>query len=196
MNRSIIFSIIIFLAMLFASSVYAENGRGMEPGAGPDMGPGVTGHDDRMERRHEGGSYEHGRGGDRDHHGKRGMHDYCSSYVSAMDELELSDGQTQKLRKKKSHFKKEQIRLKAAMKVAKIDYKDLLSEENVDMKAVKKVVQEITGLMAEQMMNKAKASSQMRKLLNKKQRAELKDLMRKRKQQCGMFGGGHGKRHK
>ncbi len=188
MNRPIIFSIIISLALFCTSSAYAETGRGMGPGMGQGMGPGMMDHDEYMERMRRGGGYGQGKGYGMGMHGKGGMHGYCFSYMSVMDELDLSDEQAEKLRKKKSSFRKEQIRLKAAMKVAKIDYKDLLSEEKVDMKAVEKKVRKIADLVAEQMMNSAKASSEMRMVLSKEQRTKSREFMRKRKQQCGMFG--------
>ena len=187
MNRHIIFSLIIFLAIFCTTFVYAGTDQ-------TGTGPAMMEHGEYMQKIHKEGRYGRGMGYGMGYgvgvHSGGEMHDYCYSYLAVIDELDISDEQAEKMRKQKSRFRKEQIRLQAAMKVAKIDYKDLLSAEKVNMKAVEKKVREIADLVAEEMMNSAKASSEMRSVLSKGQRAKLKDLMRERKLQCRMLDSG------
>ena len=113
MNKVVIFSIITSLALFSTSFAYAEAGQGMGPGRGQGMGQGMMGHDEYMEMMRKGGGYGYGKGYGMGMYGKGGMQEYCFSYLSVIDELDLSDEQAEKIRKKKSSFRKEQIRLKA-----------------------------------------------------------------------------------
>ena len=179
MKKSIIVTTISIWALLCASMAYSQ--------MGPGMGGGMMMEGEEMGRMHERGERGYGMGRGMGS-GPGYMHGDCFSHLAIADGLDLSKDQAEKLSKMKSHFRKERIKLQAALKIAKIEYGELLSEDKVDMKAVEKKVREIANLKAESMLNSAKASADMRNILTAEQRAKAKELMRDRRQQCGMSG--------
>jgi len=177
MKKSVIISTVGTLVLLYTSIAYSQPDRG--------MGPGMMSDDDRPGMMYERGGYGYGMGA----YGGRHMYEGCFSHEDILAELDLSEEQSEKIRKEESKFRKEQIRLRAAMKVAKIEYSDMLHEDKVDMKAVEKKVKEIADLKAQSMMNSAKASSVMRGVLSEEQRSKMKVLIREKKQNCPSMGG-------
>ena len=179
MKKSIIVSTVSLLALLCTSMAYSQMGSG--------MGGGMMMEGEEMDRMNERGEHGYGMGRGMGK-GPGYMHGDCFSHLAIADGLDLSSDQAEKLSKLKSHFRKERIRVKAALKIAKIEYGDLLGEDKVDMKVVEKKVREIANLKAESMLNSAKASTDMRSILTPEQRAKAKELMRDRRRQCGMSG--------
>ncbi|MDH3975441.1 MAG: Spy/CpxP family protein refolding chaperone [Deltaproteobacteria bacterium] len=121
--------------------------------------------------------------------GMGGMHGGCDSYLDLLGDLDLSDKQTEKLNKLKNSYRKEQIKLKAEMKIAYIEFRESLSGDSADMKTVEKIVKKIADLKSKLLMNSAQASTNARSILTKKQREKIKKLARERRSECRMYGG-------
>ena len=131
------------------------------------------------------------------------------SFVDMFKKLGLDE--KQKAAIKEIHFKtkKEIIRKKADIRVAKIELQEILSKDPVDMTAAETAVKKSEGLKAEMKMMHIKAMEEIKSNLNAEQKKEfssmighmmmkremmrhgMMDGMREGKCQCDMHGMGH-----
>lgn len=169
--------IVTVAAMFIGMAASVAFGQMMEPGT-MGMGPGAR--HEMMEQR---GGYGMGYGP-----GMMGMHGGCFSHFEMLEELDLSDGQKEKLRDLKSKFTKLKIMVSAKLKVAKMEFRDLMSGDTLDMKALGKKIAEITELKGKQLMEAAKASEATRKILSKEQIKKARGLMLERMGDCEKSG--------
>ena len=178
--------VVVTLAMIFVgmgvSAAFAQMmGQGMGSGERHEM----------MERR--GGSGKGYGPGMMGMHGGMGggpMHGGCFSHFEVLKELDLSEGQEEDLRALKSKFRKLMVMVNARLKVARMDFGELMAGDSLDMRAVEDKIGEITELKGEQLMNAARASEESRKILSREQIKKARKLIREKMGSCGKGGRG------
>ena len=139
-------------------------GMGMEEDICPAFKGGMMG---------RGGS---GMGGMRGH-GMSGMGHHRGFLTPAIiDRLNLNEKQIEKIRKLEREYKKESIRLHSDIKIAYIDLKGLLSEDDIDMREVKAKAREIGDKKTELLIFRAESFKKLKGILTDKQRKELRSL--------------------
>lgn len=124
--------------------------------------------------------------------GKMGMMDggnYGKMYMMAVRQLNLTPDQMAKARVLHSDYMKRTVRAKADIKVAKIELKELVTAEPVNLDKVKAKVSDITAKKADLMFSRIKALEDFKKILNDEQRGKLRDMMQMGPMMGGMGGG-------
>ncbi len=134
-------------------------GGGMMPGCGMMQGRGMTGRG-MMGRRHR-------------------MMQMC------MQNLGLSAKQKEEIEGIRMATMKDVIRKRADMQIARLELRDLLSRDHVDMKAVETKVKHIEGMRADIHIALIKAKEEVKSKLTPEQRQKMRDMMGR----CLMKGG-------
>jgi len=137
--------------------------------------------------------------GARDHEQKKGMHktkegrehgkkkmDEKLFYkmhltIKNQDELGLSDKQVDKIKTLKMTTKKTLIMKKAEIEVVALDVKAAMWEENIDVKAVEKLIDKKYDLKKEKAKLLVNTCASFRKILTKDQKAKMKTLKKQSK---------------
>jgi len=163
-----ILPLVIFLTLTVSNAQMMGGGKGHMPCCGE--GPGMM---DKEHSPHMGYCSE----GD------------CFRHLSMIDELDLSNEQHEKLTAIKLSFKKERIMLQAKMKVAKMEYHELLKKEKPNLKTIEKKIDQIINLKRDLMLNSASTSIAAREILSSEQLKKARGLMRDKKDQYKHFGG-------
>ncbi len=94
------------------------------------------------------------------------------------EELALTDAQVSKLKELCLAAKKKKIRLKADIKISKLELNDLLGKKDVDTKAVDAKIDEIAKLMADFNKNCVQAKLAARDMLTTEQLTKLKNIVK------------------
>jgi Spy/CpxP family protein refolding chaperone len=118
------------------------------------------------------------------------MHGGCFSHFEVLKELDLSEGQEEKLRVLKSKFRKAMVMVNASLKVAMIEFGELMASDILDMRAVEDKIGEITELKGRHLMSAAEASEEARNILSREQLKKARKLIRKSLGACGPGGRG------
>ncbi len=95
--------------------------------------------------------------------------------------LGLDDKQRDSIRALHSRTMKEMARKQADKQIAKIELKDLMDKEVVDVKAVEAAVKKKESIEAEMFIMHVKAHEEMKSILTPDQRKKLKEMMEGRK---------------
>ena len=180
--------VVVTLAMMFV-------GMGVSAALAQMMGQGMgMGSEERHEMMERRGGYGMGYGqgmmGMGGGMGEGSMHGGCFSHFEVLKELDLSEGQKEKLRALKSKFRKVMVMVNARLKVAMMDFGELMADDTLDMRAVEEKIGEITELKGEHLMNAAKASEEARDILSREQLKKARKLIRKGLGACGPGGRG------
>jgi Spy/CpxP family protein refolding chaperone len=96
-----------------------------------------------------------------------------------MKHLGLNAKQKEEIKEIRVATMKEVIRKRADMQIARLELRDLLSKDPVDMKAVEGKVKQIEGLRADIHLALIKAKEQVKAKLTPEQRQKLMDMMEK-----------------
>ena len=92
------------------------------------------------------------------------------------DDLGLTDSQVEKLKKIKSDEKKRCIKDKAEIETLEVEFRDLMSEKKVNVRAVDGKIDKIFDIKAETRKNCVHAMLDAKKVLTDEQRKKLEDL--------------------
>ncbi len=179
MKRVVVVTLTMMFVGMGVSAAFAQM-------MGQGMGMGSEERREMMERR---GGYGMGYGpGMMGMHG--GMGEGCFSHFEVLKELDLSEGQEEKLRALKSKFRKAMVMVNASLKVAMMEFGELMASDTLDMRAVEDKIGEITELKGRHLMNAAKASEETRNILSREQLKKARKLIRKGLGACGPGGRG------
>jgi Spy/CpxP family protein refolding chaperone len=168
----IVAGLVISLAFAYGADAQMAGQKGMMKGMGGGMmGGGMANCDCGMMQ----GRGMMGRGMMRGgmmggHH--RMMH-ICMKYLG------LNAKQREEIREIRNTTLKEVIRKRADMQIARLELRDLLSQDPVDMKAVEAKVKQIEGLRADIHLALIKAKEEVKAKLTPEQRQKLRDMMGK-----------------
>jgi len=182
MKRIVVVTVVLIFVGMGVSAAFAQM-------MGQGMGMGSEGRHETMERR---GGYGKGYGqGMMGMHGAMGegpMHGGCFSHFEVLEELDLSEGQEEELRALKSKFRKVKVMVNARLKVAMMEFGELMADDTLDMRAVEEKIGEIAELKGKHLMNAAKASEEARNILSKEQIKKARSLIRENMGACGKSG--------
>lgn len=115
------------------------------------------------------------------------MHGGFNFYLNRVDDLDLSQAQTEKLRDMRLEFEKGNIQRKAAIEVAQVELKQLKMSDNVDLKKVEAKIREIQNKKADLEVATFQAQVEAKNVLTAEQKAKLKA------EACPFCRGMHGK---
>jgi len=93
------------------------------------------------------------------------------------DELDVSDKQIDQLKELKVDLKKELIEKKAAMDIIKVDIFSLLYEEEIEVEAIEKLIDEKYEIKKSKMNDIVKAYAKLKKILTKKQIKKFREIV-------------------
>jgi Spy/CpxP family protein refolding chaperone len=96
----------------------------------------------------------------------------------ALKQLDLTDAQKTAIHEIRVSLKKDMIRKRADLKIAKMELHDQLTKERVDMNAVEAHVKEVESLRTAMTLNAIKARVKIKDALTPDQRKKLAELMR------------------
>lgn len=94
----------------------------------------------------------------------------------ALEELNLSADQMDKLRKDRSENRKQMIKLMADMKTLQVDLGDELEKEKPDMGKIEKLAGQIGDQHAKMIVQRAKGISYLKSILTPEQRKKMQEL--------------------
>ncbi|MEW6087827.1 MAG: hypothetical protein AB1498_05935 [bacterium] len=170
--------------LLFTAAVFADEMRGM-------------GHGEYGEKEHEGGFHggEYHRGMSPCGIGKEVMmqkmqkmqmdEKECMSCIKTemvlknAKTLELTEDQVSKMRALNSDCSKNNIKNQAEIDLLRIDKKDMLMKDEVNLEDVKKILNRIAELESANDLSCIETNIKIRKLLNEKQNEKLKEIKKK-----------------
>jgi Spy/CpxP family protein refolding chaperone len=107
------------------------------------------------------------------HHGRHGY------LWQAFKQLDLTDAQKTAIHEIRSSLKKDMIQKRADIKIARIELRERLHKDSVDMSAVESQVKKIEGLKTAMILNAIKAREEIKAKLTPEQRKKLAELMQK-----------------
>ena len=110
------------------------------------------------------------------HHG-RGMMEREHHLWRALMSLGLDEKQREAVREIKNTVMKDTIRKKADLEVARIDLKDLLHKDQVDMKAAETTLKKIASLQTDIRLSHIKALEEIKAKLTPEQRIKFKETL-------------------
>jgi Spy/CpxP family protein refolding chaperone len=181
----VVAGLVVCLAFAYSAEAQMADQKGMMKGMGGMMGRGMANCECGMMQCGMGGTMPgygmmQGRGmmgrgkmqGEMmgGHH--RMMH-MCMNYLG------LNSKQKQEIKEIKFATMKNVIRKRADMQIARLELRDLLSQDPVDMKAVEAKVKQIEGLRADIHLALIKAKEEVKAKLTPEQRQKLMDMMGK-----------------
>ncbi len=105
-------------------------------------------------------------------------------------QLGLNDKQKEQIDGIITRTKKDMIKRKADLQIAKIDLKNILSKDPVDMKAAESQIREIEAMKTAMMLAHLNAVEEGKSLLTSEQRAKMKKIMQMQMMDGGMKDGG------
>lgn len=160
---------------------------GMMGGCGRVMGPGMMrgpmmGRCDHDTRNKRGWMGRHG--GMKGEMGMTGMHHRLWRY---MENLNLDQNQRAGIWKIKTDLMKNMIRKKADLKIARLELRELLHADKIDMNKVEAKVKEMEGLRSSMFLSRIEATEKIKSKLTSEQMKKLKDMMHSR-MRCFMAG--------
>ena len=97
------------------------------------------------------------------------------------DELNVTEDQLDQIHELKVSLKKDLIRKKAELKIVKVDIKSLLYEDDIDVKAVNKLIDQKYEIKKAKAKKAVESYAQLKKILTKEQLEKLKDISREHK---------------
>jgi Spy/CpxP family protein refolding chaperone len=112
------------------------------------------------------------------HHG-RGMMGKERHLWGALKGLGLDENQKEAVREIKSRVMKDAIRKRADLEVARIDLRDLLHKDTVDMNAAETALKKIASLQTDIRLSHIKALEEIKAKLTPEQRKKLKEMREK-----------------
>lgn len=115
----------------------------------------------------------------------------CSSWFSIIDDLNLSETQLEKINAIRHSYSKEEVMLRAKLKIAQMEFYELMNDDKSDLKGIENKIKEISSLKEELLLNSSRTSISARKVLSADQRKQAVVLMKKRNTQCPYPGGPH-----
>ena len=164
-GRAFILAVILGVTATAATPVFA----GEQAGDPPDNGKApsvVTHHEERQQMCHgpRMGAEER----------RYWMHDRM---WHALKRLDLADAQKASIHKIRISMMKDMIQKKADLKIAKLELREQLRKDSVDMSAVEAQVKKLEGLKTAMMLNAIKAREEIKSTLTPDQRKKLSELM-------------------
>lgn len=152
------------------------------------------GHPGMMEGIHQMGMMHKGMGKHQCGMGCRGMmegeHGGLEFFIGMRDELELTEGQIEKLRTLKSKTKKQAIRTRADLDVLEIELHDLLWVDKVDVEAVDAKIEKMGELQTKMHKSHIHARLDAQKILTPEQLRKHRQMKERRKHGMRMRGEG------
>ena len=94
------------------------------------------------------------------------------------DELNVNDNQLNQIRELRIALKKDLIRKKAEIDIVKVDIRSLLHEDEIDVDAVSKLIDQKFEIKKAGMKKAVKSFAELRKILTKEQKEKLKEVIR------------------
>jgi Spy/CpxP family protein refolding chaperone len=110
-------------------------------------------------------------------HDGRGMIGREHHFWRALMSLSLDEKQREAVREIKSRVMKDTIRRKADLELARIDLKDLLHKDQVDMKAAETTLKKIASLQTDIRLSHIKAREEIKAKLTPEQRMKFKETL-------------------
>jgi Spy/CpxP family protein refolding chaperone len=107
------------------------------------------------------------------HHGRHGH------LWQAFKQLDLTDAQKTTIHDIRNTLKKDMIQKRADIEIARIELRELLHKDSVDMSAVESQVKKIEGLKTSMIITVIKAREEIKSKLTPDQRKKLTELMHK-----------------
>ncbi|HYA86949.1 MAG TPA: Spy/CpxP family protein refolding chaperone [Nitrospirota bacterium] len=107
------------------------------------------------------------------HHGRHGH------LWQAFKQLDLTDTQKTAIHEIRTTLKKDMIQKRADIQIAKIELRERLHKDSVDMSAIESQVKKIEGLKTAMILNAIKAREEIKAKLTAEQRKKLAELMKK-----------------
>ncbi len=111
-----------------------------------------------------------------DGHGKGSMMEREHHFSRMLASLGLDDKQTESIRAIRSKVKKDMVKKRAELEIARIDLRDLLAKDQVDMSAVETMVKKMSGLQTEIRIARIKSMQEIKAVLTPEQRKKLKEM--------------------
>lgn len=111
-------------------------------------------------------------------------------YLKFEDKLDLSENQVKELKSIKDDYKKNVIKKKAELKTLMVDFKAMVSEDDIDLKEVKSMIGKISDVKEALMYRGFEASVKAKEVLNSKQRDKVEDFKKdfhKKKEYHGCY---------
>jgi Spy/CpxP family protein refolding chaperone len=115
------------------------------------------------------------------HHGDRGKEGHFRHKGEAMRllmKLDLNDSQKAAIREIRDSTAKEVIKKKAEAKIAKIELRELLRKDPVDMRAVESQLRKIGDIKISMVLDRIRSREEIKSKLTPEQREKFKELMR------------------
>ena len=94
------------------------------------------------------------------------------------DELNVNDNQLNQIRELKIALKKDLIRKKADIEIITVDIRSLLHEDEIDVNAVSKLIDQKYEIKKDNMKKVVKSFAELKKILTKEQKEKLKEVIR------------------
>jgi Spy/CpxP family protein refolding chaperone len=111
--------------------------------------------------------------------GPMGMRPQRGMMMRLADKLNLSKEQRDELKDMFTNNRKDMIRRKADLEIARVEMQELLSQDEPDMSAIKGKIQDVANLEAEMKFSQIQKWMDAKKVLTEEQQKELKDMMKK-----------------
>jgi len=105
------------------------------------------------------------------HHGMRGRIRY------ALKQLDLTDAQKASIHQIRLSTKKDMIQKRADLKIARLELREKLRTDKVEIAAVESQVKKVEGLRSSLMLDRIKAFEQIKSTLTPEQRKKFADIM-------------------
>jgi Spy/CpxP family protein refolding chaperone len=100
--------------------------------------------------------------------------------LSLTDELKLDEEQVKSIQKIGFNLQKEVIRKNADRSIAEVELNELLSQDEINLEQAQQKIQQISTLEGELRIAQIKASINAKNVLSDEQRAELKEILKKK----------------
>lgn len=105
-------------------------------------------------------------------------------FIGMKKELGLSDAQVEKLKSIRVRNEKKAIQDRADVEIMELELRELMSEDDVDVKAVDRKIDQIAAQRAKMQKNRIHAMLEAKKVLKPEQREKLKELRGRRMKKC------------
>ncbi len=103
----------------------------------------------------------------------QGAVEFIDHILKFKDGMSLTDEQEQKLRSLKTRYKKERIKMKAAVELANIDLHELLRDEKANLSDIERNLKNVYGLKADLNMASIKTKREAKAVLSAEQQARM-----------------------
>jgi Spy/CpxP family protein refolding chaperone len=97
------------------------------------------------------------------------------------DELKVNDNQLNQIRELEIALKKDSIKKKAEIEIITVDIRSFLSEDEIDIDAVSKLIDQKYEIKKAGLKKVVKSFAELKKILTKEQKEKLKEVIREQR---------------